>query len=249
MEDINLLMRRLEREIRARQDAEIILEEKSRALFEANANLAAANEKLSQALDLTTTDVLTERFRIQTLADNLDSGIVMENAQKRIVLLNARMAAITGIDLQVPTSFPENCSESAYKIKNLFENQAAFLDQVESLSLEPNDIREDLLFLKKGNVLRRIHIPVYENNKFLGSLYQYQDVTIEKQRTDALRQSEDKYRGIIENMELGLLEVDNHDIITKPYPRFCDMLGYQASELIGRNARAMLLPEDYHPIL
>jgi PAS domain S-box-containing protein len=106
-----------------------------------------------------------------------------------------------------------------------------------------------LLFLKKGNVLRRIHIPVYENNKFLGSLYQYQDVTIEKQRTDALRQSEDKYRGIIENMELGLLEVDNHDIITKPYPRFCDMLGYQASELIGRNARAMLLPEVYHPIL
>jgi PAS domain-containing protein len=41
----------------------------------------------------------------------------------------------------------------------------------------------------------------------------------------ALSTTEEKYRGIIENMEFGLLEVDNLGIIVKAYPRFCEMMG------------------------
>jgi PAS domain S-box-containing protein len=56
------------------------------------------------------------------------------------------------------------------------------------------------------------------------------------ERTTELRISEEKYRGILENMELGLLEMDNeHNIITA-YDWFCDMTGYCKEELIGQNA-------------
>ncbi len=62
-------------------------------------------------------------------------------------------------------------------------------------------------------------------------------------------EASEKYRGIIENMELGLLEVDLEGKIIKAYPRFCEMLGYQPHELAGQSANEILLPPEYFPIL
>jgi PAS domain S-box-containing protein len=70
-----------------------------------------------------------------------------------------------------------------------------------------------------------------------------------KDRTLQLRESEEKYRGIIENMELGLLEVDNNDVIVRAYDRFCKMVGYTADELIGRLAASIFLDEELVPII
>ncbi len=59
-------------------------------------------------------------------------------------------------------------------------------------------------------------------------------------RTEELRRSEEKYRGIIEGMELGLLEVDlNHNIV-RAYDWFCDMTGFSPEELEGQSAFEML---------
>lgn len=60
------------------------------------------------------------------------------------------------------------------------------------------------------------------------------------ERTNELRISEDKYRSIIENMELGLLEVDKNQIIIKAYDWFCGMTGYSEKELLGKNAQKFL---------
>ena len=65
-----------------------------------------------------------------------------------------------------------------------------------------------------------------------------------EQRTKQIAKSETKYRSIIENMELGLLEVNNDGIISKSYPRFCEMIGYTEEELIGKNpVHTFVLPE------
>lgn len=65
-----------------------------------------------------------------------------------------------------------------------------------------------------------------------------------KERTEALQYSEEKYRGILENMDLGLIEVDNQDIIRKAYKRFCELTGYEEHELIGQKAAEFLLPDE-----
>ena len=70
-----------------------------------------------------------------------------------------------------------------------------------------------------------------------------------KERTLQFRESEEKYRGIIENMELGLLEVDNNDVIVRAYDRFCQMVGYSAEELIGKQAAAIFLDEELVSII
>lgn len=66
---------------------------------------------------------------------------------------------------------------------------------------------------------------------------------------DSIKQSEEKYRGIMENMELGLMEVANDDTIIKVYDRFCKLTGYESWELIGRKANDVFLLPEYEGVL
>ena len=67
------------------------------------------------------------------------------------------------------------------------------------------------------------------------------DITDQKRLELALRQSEEHYRGIIENMDLGILEVDMEERITRAFPKFCAIVGYSEEELLGRKASEVLM--------
>lgn len=69
------------------------------------------------------------------------------------------------------------------------------------------------------------------------------DITDRKRVEEALRNSEEKHRGLIEQMLEGLVVVDKDDIIQFVNPAFCEMLGYQDNELIGKVGYEMLLNE------
>lgn len=59
----------------------------------------------------------------------------------------------------------------------------------------------------------------------------------------AIMRSEEKFRSIIENLELGLLEVDKNGIILKAYPQFCKLIGYNSEELVGQDPLQLLVDE------
>lgn len=70
------------------------------------------------------------------------------------------------------------------------------------------------------------------------------DITEKRTLEKNLIRSEEKYRSIMENMELGLLEVDNEDRIIRAYPKFCKLTGYSEDELIGNIASEIFLDDD-----
>lgn len=61
------------------------------------------------------------------------------------------------------------------------------------------------------------------------------DITAQKTAEQAIKIKEEKYRNIIDNINLGLVEVDLDENIIYANARFCDMSGYSASELEGRD--------------
>ena len=65
------------------------------------------------------------------------------------------------------------------------------------------------------------------------------DITAEINAKNALRLSEKKYRNIIANINLGLLEVDRNEIIQVANNSFCKMSGYNMEELIGKSAKEL----------
>jgi PAS domain S-box-containing protein len=76
-----------------------------------------------------------------------------------------------------------------------------------------------------------------EMNGFVKDLIKERDLLIRKNEN----RIEEKYRRIIEDLKFGLLEVDLEENITKVYPAFCDLVGYSEKELLGNNARILMV--------
>jgi PAS domain S-box-containing protein len=70
------------------------------------------------------------------------------------------------------------------------------------------------------------------------------DITDRKKIEKQLLLNEEKYKSILENLELGLLEVDNEGIVIKAYPQFCQLTGYLENEIVGKDANRFLLTPD-----
>ncbi|MBI4774281.1 MAG: PAS domain S-box protein [Deltaproteobacteria bacterium] len=72
----------------------------------------------------------------------------------------------------------------------------------------------------------------------------------EKERTEhALRESEEKYRSILENIEEAYYEGDLAGNFTFVNPAACRLLGYGEEEMIGMNNRRYTDPEDANEML
>ena len=70
------------------------------------------------------------------------------------------------------------------------------------------------------------------------------DITGRKRVEDALNQSEERYRTILEEMGDGYFETDLAGNITFANDALCDLFGYAREELVGMNYRALTPEED-----
>ncbi len=69
------------------------------------------------------------------------------------------------------------------------------------------------------------------------------DVTNRLQVEADLRTSEEKYRSLINQMNDGLMVVDNNDVVQFVNDKLCSMLGYRTEELCGTVGHTILLEE------
>ena len=77
----------------------------------------------------------------------------------------------------------------------------------------------------------------------------YHDITERKLAEEALRESEVKYRTLVEKMGEGVIVVDNHDVIQFVNDRFTQQVGYSREELLGKVAYELLLDQEDRSLL
>ena len=243
-DDISILRRRIERERKARQQAEKLLEEKSFDLYRANEELRRLNSSLEVTIQERTEALLRTDLQYRSLIQNLQAGVLLEDEQRRIVLTNKIFCDLFGIPAPPEVLVGVDCSQSAEQSKQLFANPEEFVKRIaELLANRKLSIGEELV-MANGRILERDYIPIFADKRYVGHLWRYEDITEQRRTQGLLRQSEEKYRGILENMNLGLIEVDNEDVIQKVYSRFSQLVGYTAEELVGRKAGELLLPDS-----
>jgi PAS domain S-box-containing protein len=61
-----------------------------------------------------------------------------------------------------------------------------------------------------------------------------EDITERKRMEEELRQTEDRFRRVVETMKVGLSSIDEKGVLTYANEQFCRMLGYSMDEVIGR---------------
>jgi len=77
-------------------------------------------------------------------------------------------------------------------------------------------------------------IPLEQNGEVFFCSF-IQDISERKKVETKLKFQEEKYRNIIANMNLGLIEVDNNEVIQYANQSFANISGFEIEELIGLN--------------
>ncbi len=145
--------------------------------------------------------------------------------------------------------------------ESLFENPLSWLDAV--LDADRQCVA-DYIDEKRMGALEEIFFPEYRiirpNGEIRwiaakgfpvldeqGDVYHIvgiaEDITQRKQVEKALRESEERYRNILENIEEGYYEVDLAGNFTFINDSVCELLGYTRDELMGMNNRQYTDPE------
>ena len=121
---------------------------------------------------------------------------------------------------------------------------------IKSLIAIPMNSNKELVGFVGFDSVRKHHNYTEKEQRLL-HLFGQMIINIQKRKKgeNQLRLQEEKYRNIIANMNLGLLEVDNDDYILFANQTFCDMSGYTINELKGQIVHTLFVPEEKHPVI
>ncbi len=182
--------------------------------------------------------------RLATLITNLQTGVLLENENRAISLTNQRFCDIFQIPVSPDQLKGADCSNAAEENMHHFKDPKGFVKRIISILKDKKVVLSDELEMKDGRILERDYIPIFTDGIYKGHLWTYNDVTIRKNYKQNLEIQKEKYWSIIANMNLGLIEVDNKDVIQLVNQSFCSMSGYSEKELLGKKAAEMLKVQE-----
>jgi PAS domain S-box-containing protein len=179
--------------------------------------------------------------RFSSLIANLQSGILLEDENRKILLANTKFCSFFNIEAEPGLLKGFDSELVAQGIKHLLKNPSQFPERMAYIAQHREMVIAEEIELVNGQILERTFIPIFTGDKYDGHLWSYEDVTIKKKYKESLEAEREKYSNIIANMNMGLLEVDKDDIVQLANQSFYDMSGFNANELIGKKASDLLL--------
>lgn len=182
--------------------------------------------------------------RLSSLIANLDSGILLEDEDRKIVLTNKKFCDFFGIPVNPELIKGQDCSNAAEQSKGLFKDEEGFVNRINEILENKELVLRDEVTMKNGTILERDFIPIFRNNTYHGHLWSYRDISLQKKYRKSIEEQKLKYSSIIANMNLGLVEVDINDNILMVNQSFCEMSGYRQEELIGKKGGDVFLDKN-----
>ncbi|GAB3018257.1 PAS domain S-box protein [Spirosoma pulveris] len=183
----------------------------------------------------------TNAHRLSNLIADFQEGILLEDENRTIVLVNQQFCNMFSVPLTPDELKGADCSGMAEQSKGYFKEQEAFVERVDQLLKDQKLVIGEEIALADGRIFERDYVPIVIDGTYAGHLWKYTDITKRKHAEDAAFHLNEKYQRIIENMNLGLIEVDLDERIVYTNQSFCAMSGYEPDELIGQVATDILL--------
>jgi PAS domain S-box-containing protein len=187
--------------------------------------------------------------RLSTLVLNLNSGIILEDKNRKIVLSNTKFCELLDREMHPDDLFGMDITLLSEQNKDLVKNPELFSKRLHEIIENKVSVFGDQLEMIDGKVLEINYMPIIPNGKSKGFLWTFTDITLEKKYNLSLEAQKLKFSNIIANMNLGLVEVNNEDEILLINQSFTDMSGYSEEELIGKKANNIFFKEKGENII
>ena len=258
-QEIELLQRALDRQVKARKEAEKILESKSKELYDTLHYLREDNNRLKGLLQEKTSELEGVFF-------NIPDPYLVINLKGQVIKMNQAAKLFLGFDTEKEDFYAAQLVHHEYLMATL--QSFGLLQEVGILKNFKTKIN-----IKSG-VSRFVQVNanlIYDASGMpIAAQGVLRDVTnveevsaILEEQKEALKDSQkrleavisdlqaqkEKYSSIIANMNLGLVEVDNEDLVQLVNKSFCTLSGYTEKELYGNKLGQLLHVSDPKIIL
>ena len=148
----------------------------------------------------------------------------------------ANAADLSGFDLFKDPNLPHDCRQRL-KTGRTVGYQALFdFEKIRDLNLYRTD--------RRGTIWVDVTITPLGGEMPIGYLVQAQDITDYKKALEALRKSEEKFRGYLENAPYGVFIADRFGRYVEANPAATRITGYSRSELLHMGISDLLAPES-----
>ncbi len=178
--------------------------------------------------------------KYRSFLENLADGCYVLNGELRYIFINDAACNMIGktkeeiLNAKITDLFPGFEQSEFYKLYvNCLENQRS-------------GILEDSFQTYDGRTgFYNVRVSIVPE----GILVVARDITDKKKAEQALRESEQRFRGAFEYSATGMALIGTDGRLFKVNNRLCDMLGYTQDELIGRNFVDISYPDDIEAAL
>jgi PAS domain S-box-containing protein len=178
-----------------------------------------------------------------SLLDDIDGGYFENDLQGILSFVNDSYCRIFGYEKQelIGTSFRRLVSDDA-SADEIYEDYNQMYTTGDPLKGKAYS------FLTKDGLVKHIEIRsslnISPKGKPIGFKGIVRDVTDKTMATQALQESEEKYRTILETIEDGYIEVDITGTTTFCNEKTCQIFGYPRQEFMGMNNRQYMDEES-----
>ncbi len=179
--------------------------------------------------------------KYRTLVETMDEGMLYVDNDDKIQYVNRRFCEMSGYDRSALLTDFSISKLFGPKEKAYSKERKRMRDTGKSIPFEIQVIRKDK---KKIWVLTVGSYLLDNSGKISGYIAIMTDITERKKSADEILKSEAKYRFLVENMNEGLLLLDEKYKIVFANNTACTLLSYSDDELKNVNAADLLVPDS-----
>lgn len=126
-------------------------------------------------------DLQTTSSRLSTLISSLQAGILVEDEDRRILLVNQALCELFKIPAPPDLLLGQDCREAVVGLSSVFAEPAQALARIEAVLQARAMVVGEEIPLADDRILERDYVPIFVQGQYRGHLWHYQDVSERKQ--------------------------------------------------------------------
>ena len=208
--------------------------------FQANKQALADATRLAAKLTNERAKLRATASRLESLLRNLHPGVIVEDADQRIVLVNQRYCELFQVSATPEVMVGIDCRDQDRRSAAFCSDPEGYVVRIlNNLQNRVAALGEECI-MHDGKVFERDTLPILVEGRYTGLLRVYHDVTTRRRAAEELRAEKDLLASTLSSIEDGVITLDARRRVQLINPAAEAMIGNTVADATGRPVNELL---------